>query len=64
MKQLEREIEIQSHLNHPNVLKMYGFFYDDDKIYLILEWAPHGELYANLKSHGRYQEERAAEYIF
>jgi serine/threonine protein kinase len=49
MKQLQREIEIQSHLNHPNILKMYGFFYDDEKIYLILEWAPGGELFKDLR---------------
>jgi serine/threonine protein kinase len=43
---------------------MYGFFYDDDKIYLILEWAPEGELFHDLKMKGRYQEEQAAEYIY
>jgi hypothetical protein len=26
--QLRREIEIQSHLRHPNILRMYGYFYD------------------------------------
>lgn len=57
IKQLAREIEIQAHLNHPNILKMYGFFYDADKIYLILEWAPAGELYHDLKLKGRYTEE-------
>jgi hypothetical protein len=28
---------------------MYGFFWDDKKIYLILEYAPGGELYKELK---------------
>lgn len=27
--QLRREIEIQSHLRHPNILRLYGYFYDD-----------------------------------
>lgn len=26
--QLRREIEIQGHLRHPNILRLYGFFYD------------------------------------
>jgi serine/threonine protein kinase len=26
--QLRREIEIQSHLRHPNILRLYGYFYD------------------------------------
>ena len=43
--QLRREIEIQTHLRHPNVLQMYGYFHDDKRIYLILEFAPRGELY-------------------
>ena len=30
---------------HPNVLRMYGYFYDDRRIFLILEYAPRGELY-------------------
>lgn len=27
---------------------MYGYFYDDKRIYLILEYAPKGELYKEL----------------
>lgn len=44
---------------------MYGFFWDDKKIYLILEYAPGGELYKDLKKqpNGRYAEPIAAEYI-
>lgn len=38
--QVRREIEIQSHLRHPNILRMYGFFHDEARIYLILEYAP------------------------
>lgn len=41
--QVRREIEIQSHLRHPNILRMYGYFHDDTRVYLILEYAPHGE---------------------
>ncbi|EOD06243.1 hypothetical protein EMIHUDRAFT_125202, partial [Emiliania huxleyi CCMP1516] len=37
--QLRREIEIQAHLRHPNILRLYGYFYDQTRIYLILEFA-------------------------
>ena len=47
--QLRREIEIQSHLRHPNVLRLFGFFWDAKKIYLILEYAPGGELFKELQ---------------
>ena len=42
---LRREIEIQSHLRHENICRLYGFFWDEKKIYLILEFATGGELY-------------------
>lgn len=30
--QLRREIEIQSHLRHPNILRLFGYFYDEVRI--------------------------------
>ena len=47
--QLRREIEIQSHLRHPNILRLFGYFYDETRIYLILEFAPRGEMYKSLQ---------------
>ena len=43
---------------HPNVLRMYGYFYDETRIYLILEFAANGEMYKYLKRqpHGRFTE--------
>jgi serine/threonine protein kinase len=35
--QLRREIEIQTNLRHRNILRMFGYFYDEKRIYLILE---------------------------
>lgn len=40
--QVRREIEIQTHLRHPNILRMYGYFHDEARVYLILEYAPGG----------------------
>jgi len=48
--QLRREIEIQTHLRHPNILRMFGFFHDETRVYLILEYAPGGEVYKSLQS--------------
>jgi serine/threonine protein kinase len=62
-KQLRREVEIQSHLRHPNILRLYGYFYDDKRVYLILEYAARGELYKILREAGRFKEEQAAQYI-
>lgn len=62
--QLKREIEIQSELRHPNILRLYGFFYDEKRIYLILEYAAGGELYRKLKAEGgTFDEQQAAKYV-
>ncbi|XP_015591306.1 aurora kinase C [Cephus cinctus] len=63
--QVRREIEIQTHLRHPNILRMYGYFHDDRRIYLILEYAPKGELFKQLHSQPdkRFDDVRTATYI-
>jgi aurora kinase len=61
--QLRREIEIQSHLRNRNILRMYGYFYDAKRIYLILEYSPGGELYKKLTQKGRFSEKISAKYI-
>ena len=61
--QLRREIEIQSHLRHPHILRLYGYFHDATRIFLILEFAPRGEMYKELQKQRRFSEETAATYV-
>eukprot|EP00271_Cylindrocystis_brebissonii_P019844 TRINITY_DN627_c0_g1_i1.p1 TRINITY_DN627_c0_g1~~TRINITY_DN627_c0_g1_i1.p1 ORF type:complete len:288 (+),score=60.15 TRINITY_DN627_c0_g1_i1:505-1368(+) len=61
--QLRREIEIQSHLRHPNILRLYGYFYDQTRVYLILEYAAKGEVYKELQKYRQFSEKRSATYI-
>ena len=44
---------------------MYGFFTDDEKIYLILEYSAGGELFNDLRNQpgGKYDEVKASNYI-
>ncbi|KAG6468042.1 hypothetical protein ZIOFF_072608 [Zingiber officinale] len=58
--QLRREVEIQSHLRHPNILRLYGYFYDQTRVYLILEYAAKGELYKELQKSKCFSERRTA----
>lgn len=62
-RQLRREIEIQSFLCHENILKLYAYFWDDRKVYLVLECAPEGELFNELRAQRRFPEDKAAKYI-
>ncbi|XP_066151557.1 aurora kinase C-like [Euwallacea fornicatus] len=63
--QVRREVEIQSHLRHPNILRMYGYFHDETRVYLILEYAPKGAVYVALMKlpEKRFPEEVCANYI-
>jgi serine/threonine protein kinase len=62
-KQIRREIEIQQNLRHPNVLRLYGYFHDEKRIFLMLEFAGKGELYKQLTKYGCFSERRSAVYI-
>ncbi|XP_058136926.1 aurora kinase C [Dasypus novemcinctus] len=69
--QLRREIEIQAHLQeepdhlhpssrHHNILRLYNYFHDTRRVYLILEYAPRGELYKELQKSCTLDEQRTA----
>ena len=61
--QLRREIEIQSNLRQKNILRLHAYFFDEKRIYLVLEYASRGELYKELQDEGKFTEEKAANYI-
>ncbi|VDM09958.1 unnamed protein product [Wuchereria bancrofti] len=63
-RQLRREIEIQYHLRHPNILRLYGYFHDDDRVYLVLEFAPKGNLFQHLQVMKTFPPELAAKYMY
>uniref|UniRef100_A0A1A8S4I6 non-specific serine/threonine protein kinase n=1 Tax=Nothobranchius rachovii TaxID=451742 RepID=A0A1A8S4I6_9TELE len=61
--QLRREIEIQTHLRHPNILRFYNYFHDRKRVFLVLEYAPRGEMYKELQRYGRFDDTRTATYM-
>ncbi|CEP10264.1 hypothetical protein [Parasitella parasitica] len=60
---LKREIEIQGHLNHPNITRLYGYFHNEENIYLVLEYAGDSDLYTCLASFKRFTEAETVNYI-
>jgi aurora kinase len=62
-KQVQREIEIQSNVRHPNVVRLYGHFHDSKRIFLILEFVGKGESYKYLQKEERFPEWKAAGYV-
>jgi serine/threonine protein kinase len=45
---------------HTNILRLYGYFYDETRVYLILEYAPRGELYKELTKCEKFDEKLTA----
>lgn len=60
---LKREIEIQSRLRHRNILRLYCYFCDQDRIYMVMEYANKGSLFQILQKEVRFSESRAKRYI-
>ncbi|CAG7828613.1 unnamed protein product [Allacma fusca] len=64
--QINRETDIHIKLEHPNIIQMYGYFRDMDKIVYVLEFAPGGEVYTELlnEEYKRFSESKASTYIY
>lgn len=63
-RQFIREIEIQTTLNHPNIAKLYGYFHDKNKCYMLMEFLPNGELFKLLDKHGPFNDIIASNYVY
>ena len=37
LMQVRSEIEIQHRLRHPNITKLFCYFYDEENIYMVME---------------------------
>ena len=51
---LINEISILSGLDHPNIIKMYEYFQDEKRYYLITEICKGGELFEEIISKGSF----------
>ena len=60
---LRREIEIQTHLRHRGIVRLFGYFWDEKRIYLILEYCPKGELFKELQRKEKLSEKKTAQYV-
>lgn len=49
MKQIFHEIKIQLFIDHPNIVKLYTFFHEQNNLYLVLQLSTSGHLYDYLQ---------------
>ena len=59
-RMLFNEINILKELDHPNIVKMYEFFEDDKRYYLVQEICKGGELFDEIIARGKFTERDGA----
>ncbi|PAV83518.1 hypothetical protein WR25_19880 [Diploscapter pachys] len=50
--------------SHPNILRMHTYFWDEKRIYLVLEYALGGEMYKLLQKKRRFDEPTAGKFMY
>jgi serine/threonine protein kinase len=52
IEQFIREIKLHNSMNHPNIVRFYGFFEEKDSLFMILEYMNGGTMFEYLNSVG------------
>ena len=60
---IEKEIQIQLSLNHPNIVRLYSYHEDNKNYYLILEYVNGGTLFNKIKLQRNFDEKTAFNYF-
>ena len=55
-----REIQVLKNLEHPNIIKVYEYYIDEEYHYIITELVTGGELYDTIVKFQRFNEKKAA----
>jgi len=63
IKLLRREIKIMKRVNHPNILKLYEVFEDDEEFFLVMELVLGKELFDKIVERGQYSERDASNIV-
>jgi len=59
-RMLFNEINILKEIDHPNIIKMYEFFEDEKRYYLVTEICKGGELFDEILQRGKFSERDGA----
>lgn len=47
-----RDIDILKNLDHPNIIKFFEYYTDENNVYLVMEYCAGGELFNKIKRGG------------
>ena len=57
---IKREVELLRVVDHPNILKMYEFFEDEKRYYIVTDICKGGELFDEIVARGKFTERDTA----
>ena len=56
---MKNEIRIHKRLEHPHIIRLYHYFQDKEKVYLVLDYAENGNLFYYLRQKKTLTEKEA-----
>jgi calcium-dependent protein kinase len=62
--EIEKEVGFLSSMDHPNILKIFEYFYADGRIYLILDYCKEGDLLEIIRTRRLFKEKEASFIIY
>lgn len=57
------EIEVMKSIDHPHLVKIYEYFEDSERIYIVMEILEGGELFDKIKESKYFTEKRSRKVI-
>lgn len=64
MNNLVREVKLLSRLDHPNIIKYYETYDDEDEFHIVMTYCTGGELFDYLRERGKLSEKETAKIIY
>jgi calcium-dependent protein kinase len=60
IKMIKNEIQIMKAVDHPNIVRLYEFYEDDESFYIITELCNGGPLFEEIMKREKFSENEAA----
>jgi calcium-dependent protein kinase len=60
IKMIKNEIAVMKMVDHPNIVKLFEFFEDDENFYIITEYCGGGQLFEMIREKKTFTENEAA----
>lgn len=60
-QEITSEVEVLMNLQHPNIINMYDYWCEENKLYIILDYCPNGSLKDFIKANGPLSPQRLSQ---